>query len=152
MGGKRQRFRRIASVQTREAAHAEARRLMMRAAETGAVEEEDTSDQMVAFDTFVDKVFRPVLLPTYRPLTRERYEAHVLRHLKKLQRSSESRAIVSLLEALLLLDVIRRGASLEAVRLLARHGCLSVTGRYVYALGKDLEVAVARLDSPPTRC
>jgi integrase len=36
--GKRRRFRRVASVQARDAAHAEARRLMMRAAESGAVD------------------------------------------------------------------------------------------------------------------
>jgi integrase len=333
-GGKRRRFRCIASVQAREAAHAEARRLMMRAAETGTVEEEITSDQATTFETFVDTVFRPVFLPTYRPSTRDRYEAllrqrvlrhfgakpvrlitsvdlrsfagelhkegvqlkgpinlvrtvlraalevgvltelpklprlfkssakilgtysddefllmsksatgwlkiaidlaalagarmgevlvlevmdvdfvadrifvrhalsldivltpkggnqrgvplspqltatlkeavrgklpkarlvtdelgrtpsrqDVLRHLKKLQRKLgiPERSFHSL-RHYFCSTLIRRGASLEAVRLLAGHGSLSVTGRYVHALGKDLEAAVARLDSTPTR-
>jgi site-specific recombinase XerD len=46
--------------------------------------------------------------------------------------------------------LIRRGASLEAVRVLAGHGSLSITGGYVHATGKDLEAAVARLGPEPT--
>jgi integrase len=41
--------------------------------------------------------------------------------------------------------LIRRGGSLEAVRVLAGHSNLSVTQRYVHATGADLEAAIARL-------
>ena len=41
--------------------------------------------------------------------------------------------------------LIRRGASVEAVRLLAGHSKLDVTQRYVHATGADLEAAIARL-------
>ena len=41
--------------------------------------------------------------------------------------------------------LIRRGASVEAVRLLAGHSKLDVTQRYVHATGDDLRAAIARL-------
>jgi len=76
----------------------------------------------------------------------------VLRYLKRLQRKLgiPERSFHSL-RHYFCSTLIRRGASLEAVRLLAGHGSLAVTGRYVHALGKDLEAAVARLDSTTTR-
>ncbi len=40
--------------------------------------------------------------------------------------------------------LVRRGASLEAVRLLAGHGDLHTTQRYVHAGGGDLEAAIAK--------
>jgi integrase/recombinase XerC len=40
--------------------------------------------------------------------------------------------------------LVRRGASLEAVRLLAGHGDLQTTQRYVHALGGDLKAAIAK--------
>ena len=41
--------------------------------------------------------------------------------------------------------LIRRGASVEAVRLLAGHSKLEVTQRYVHATAADLQAAIARL-------
>ncbi len=41
--------------------------------------------------------------------------------------------------------LIRRGASVEAVRLLAGHSKLDVTQRYVHATADDLRAAIARL-------
>jgi integrase len=41
--------------------------------------------------------------------------------------------------------MVRRGASLEAVRVLAGHSDLAVTERYVHATGDDLEAAIASL-------
>ncbi len=42
-------------------------------------------------------------------------------------------------------SMVRRGASLEAVRRLAGHSALAVTERYVHATGADLEAAIAML-------
>ena len=42
--------------------------------------------------------------------------------------------------------LVRRGASLEAVRVLAGHSKLDVTQRYVHATGADLTAAIAKLD------
>ena len=41
--------------------------------------------------------------------------------------------------------LIRRGASVEAVRVLAGHSGLAVTQRYVHATGADLKAAIAKL-------
>jgi integrase len=41
--------------------------------------------------------------------------------------------------------LIRRGGSLEAVRVLAGHSGLEITQRYVHASGADLEAAISRL-------
>jgi site-specific recombinase XerD len=41
--------------------------------------------------------------------------------------------------------LIRRGASVEAVRVLAGHNSLMVTQRYVHATGTDLRAAIAKL-------
>ena len=41
--------------------------------------------------------------------------------------------------------LVRRGASVEAVRLLAGHSKLDVTQRYVHAVAGDLQSAIARL-------
>jgi site-specific recombinase XerD len=40
--------------------------------------------------------------------------------------------------------LVRRGASLVAVRLLAGHGNLQTTQRYVHAAGGDLKAAIAK--------
>jgi site-specific recombinase XerD len=40
--------------------------------------------------------------------------------------------------------LVRRGASLEAVRLLAGHGNLHATQRYVHAAGGELTAAIAK--------
>lgn len=45
-------------------------------------------------------------------------------------------------------NLIRRGASLEAVRLLAGHASLAVTQRYVHAAPKDLTAAIELLENP----
>ncbi len=78
--GERVRFRRAASVQAREAAMAEAQRLMKHAAETGTPEAAATAAAMaepgqLSFRDFVDGAFARLFMPRYRPSTRERYEA-----------------------------------------------------------------------------
>ena len=40
--------------------------------------------------------------------------------------------------------LVRRGASVEAVRLLAGHSALAVTQRYVHATGADLQAAIGK--------
>jgi site-specific recombinase XerD len=42
-------------------------------------------------------------------------------------------------------ELVRRGAGLEAVRLLAGHSKLEMTQRYAHATGDDLKVAIGRL-------
>lgn len=42
-------------------------------------------------------------------------------------------------------ELVRAGASIEAVRLLAGHSKLDVTQRYVHAMGEDVRAAVAKL-------
>jgi len=78
--GERVRFRRAASVQAREAAMAEAQRLMKHAAETGAPEAAAPAAAiaepvLLSFRDFVDGRFAELFMPRYRPSTRERYEA-----------------------------------------------------------------------------
>ncbi len=78
--GERVRFRRAASVQAREAAMAEAQRLMKNAAETGTPETAAPAAAVVKpvqlrFREFVDGAFARLFMPRYRPSTRERYEA-----------------------------------------------------------------------------
>jgi integrase len=75
--GVRRRFRRDASVQNYAAALAEAARLMKRAAETGAVEQ-DVSEvsaraPAMTYGAFVSGPFDRVYMPTYRPATARRY-------------------------------------------------------------------------------
>ncbi|MDQ2643504.1 MAG: site-specific integrase [Myxococcota bacterium] len=69
--GRRRRYRREASVQTRTAARAEAERLMDRAARTGTTAE---TSAVPSFASFVETVFRPICMPQYRPATNRRYE------------------------------------------------------------------------------
>lgn len=69
--GRRRRFRRDASVQTRVAARAEAERLIELAARTGSP---TAQGDMPTFGAFVTDVFRPVVMPRYRAGTRKRYE------------------------------------------------------------------------------
>ena len=76
--GERVRFRRAASVQAREAAMAEAQRLMKNAAETGTPEAAATAAALpvqLRFRDFVDGTFAKLFMPRYRPSTRERYDA-----------------------------------------------------------------------------
>jgi site-specific recombinase XerD len=42
-------------------------------------------------------------------------------------------------------ELVRRGAGLEAVRLLAGHSKLEMTQRYAHATGDDLKVAIGKL-------
>lgn len=79
--GKRDRFRRDASVQMWSAAVNEAKRLMQRAAETGCPEEDGlatsttTLPAKTTFKVFVDGTFEEQFMPTFRPATIERYRA-----------------------------------------------------------------------------
>jgi integrase len=76
--GRRERFRRDASVQNHGAALAEATRLMKRAAETGAVENAVNSDglgECLTYRAFVQGPFEQQFMPGYRPATRVRYVA-----------------------------------------------------------------------------
>lgn len=92
--GKRQRCRREATVQLRDATCAEARRLMERAAETGCPEEFEPTKKIElprrsnqprsapankkkahTFGVFVETTFEKIFLPRYRPSTRDRYRA-----------------------------------------------------------------------------
>src|SRR6187402_1737722 len=68
--GERVRFRRAASVQAREAAMAEAQRLMKNAAETGTPEAAATAAAMVepvqlSFREFVGGAFAKLFMPRY---------------------------------------------------------------------------------------
>ena len=45
-------------------------------------------------------------------------------------------------------ELVRAGASVEAVRLLVGHSKLDVTQRYVHATAADVRVAIARLREP----
>jgi integrase len=75
--GVRARFKRDASVQAISAAQAEAKRLMVRAAETGEVEPapdpNETSSLSVTFEEFVAGPFESLFMPSYRPATAVRY-------------------------------------------------------------------------------
>ncbi len=71
--GKRRRFRREATVQTKTAANAEADRLMAFAARTGSLEAEPEVT-VPTFASFVDAMYRPVFMARLRAGTRERYE------------------------------------------------------------------------------
>jgi integrase len=68
--GREQRCRQDALVQTSAAAHAEAERLMRHAAEHGTLEPERT---VPTFEAFVGKQFTELVMPGFRPSTRERY-------------------------------------------------------------------------------
>lgn len=68
--GRRQRFRRDASVQNRTAAIAEADRLRRFAVEHGTV---DITPTAPTFERFVREQFEPLVMPSYSPATRERY-------------------------------------------------------------------------------
>src|SRR5688572_10450582 len=69
--GRRKRYKRDASVQSRTAARAEAARLKELAARTGSPIAESV---VPTFQAFVDEVFRPICMPQYRPATNRRYE------------------------------------------------------------------------------
>jgi integrase len=77
-GGKRRRFKRIASVQSTEAARAEARRLMQRAAHTGSPEDERTTPTL---RTFVEGDFETIAMPKFRPATAKRYRSLLTREI-----------------------------------------------------------------------
>lgn len=97
-------------------------------------------------DALRDKLPRARLLMTEGGTTPGR--TYVLRKLKAL----ESRAGVSgwsfhSLRHHFISELVRAGASIEAVRLLAGHSKLDVTQRYVHATGDDLRAAVAALNT-----
>jgi integrase len=74
--GIRVRFKRDAGLQTFAAAHAEAKRLMARAVETGAVEqlpEAQPPSVTITFEEFVVGPFEKLFMPSYRPATATRY-------------------------------------------------------------------------------
>jgi integrase len=70
---------------------------------------------------------------------------HVLSALKALQRRQNlpERSFHSL-RHYFCSRLVRRGASVEAVRLMAGHGDLQTTQRYVHAVGGDLKAAIAK--------
>lgn len=69
-GGKR-RYRRDATAQTKGGARAEAERLIDLAARHGSPE---PMAEVPTFQTFVEKVYRPLYMPRLRPATKLRYE------------------------------------------------------------------------------
>jgi integrase/recombinase XerC len=72
----------------------------------------------------------------------------VLRRLKRLQRQlGLPERSFHALRHYFCTTLVRRGASLEAVRVITGHGSLSVTERYVHAIGEDLASAIGRLNS-----
>ena len=77
--GVRERFKRVAAVQTWDAAVSEARRLMARAAETGSPIEDavasDAPGSETSMQAFFSGTFKTIALTEFRPATRERYEA-----------------------------------------------------------------------------
>lgn len=73
--------------------------------------------------------------------------AHVLRKFKALQlRLTLSGWSFHSLRHHFISELVRRGATIEAVRLLAGHSKLDVTARYVHANGSDLRDAVTKFD------
>lgn len=73
LGGRKQRYTRDASIQTHAASHAEAKRLMARAAETGSpLEKKGTG---LTLSEFASTVYERDYMPTYRPATAKRYRA-----------------------------------------------------------------------------
>lgn len=71
---------------------------------------------------------------------------HVLASLKALQRRMKlPERSFHALRQYFCSTLVRRGASLEAVRLLAGHGDLHTTQRYVHAVGAELTAAIAKL-------
>jgi integrase/recombinase XerD len=73
---------------------------------------------------------------------------HVLSVLKRLEKRNGMREwSFHTLRHYFCTTLIRRGASVEAVRLLAGHSRLDVTQRYVHANAADLEAAIGRLAS-----
>jgi hypothetical protein len=89
-------------------------------------------------------------LPAARVVTNVRGHTpgrqHVLSALKELQRRHglKERSFHSL-RYYLCSALVRRGANVEAVRLLAGHSKLDVTQRYVHATGADLKDAIGKL-------
>lgn len=71
--GKKKRYQRDAPVQNAAAAHAEAKRLIARAAQTGSPVEQTKGG--ITFKEFVEGVYEADYMPTYRPATRARYRA-----------------------------------------------------------------------------
>ena len=69
--GRERRYRRDAAVQLRAAALAEAQRLRRQAAERGTMEAEQAP---LTFEQFVDGDFKKLVLPRFKPSTREGYE------------------------------------------------------------------------------
>lgn len=69
--GRKQRYRRNASVQTMTGARAEAARLQDRAARTGSPV---LQENIPTFGEFVESRYRPLFMPRLRPGTRQRYE------------------------------------------------------------------------------
>jgi hypothetical protein len=69
--GRERRYRRDAAVQLRAAALAEAQRLRRQAAERGTMEIEQAP---LTFEQFVDGDFTKLVLPRFKPSTREGYE------------------------------------------------------------------------------
>jgi hypothetical protein len=90
--GVRARFKRDASVQGISAAQAEAKRLMVRAAETGEVEPEpdpnETSSLSVTFEEFVAGPLESLFMPSYRPATAVRYRGLLRQSVSGLTRST----------------------------------------------------------------
>ena len=70
--GRRQRYRRDATVQAAAAADAEAHALWLRATTTGTL---DVKSSTPTFRVFFEGTFRALFLPRYRPSTRVRYVA-----------------------------------------------------------------------------
>jgi len=69
--GRERRYRRDAAVQLRAAALAEAQRLRRQAAERGTMEAEQAP---LTFEQFVDGDFKKLVMPRFKPSTREGYE------------------------------------------------------------------------------
>src|ERR1019366_9328717 len=69
--GRERRYRRDAAVQLRAAAHAEAQRLMRQASERGTMAAEPVP---LTFEQFVDGDFKKLVMPRFKPSTREGYE------------------------------------------------------------------------------
>ncbi len=72
--GREQRYRRDASVQSMAGARAEAARLKRLAAEKGTL---DAEAPVPTFATYVRDTFVPLVMPRFKPSTREGYEQHL---------------------------------------------------------------------------
>lgn len=112
-----------------------------------------SNDRVVPLLSELDEILKPALrakLPHARVVVTPKGttpgRTHVLSALKRLEEKLGIRAwSFHSLRHFFISEMVRGGASIEAVRILAGHGKLDVTQRYVHAQGSELLAAIAHL-------